>query len=79
MLMRSCRNILFKVQSHYSSHVMFHTVSAGATDKIDIYACAFVEEANSTEKQSCWKGKAKTVQISITQSIKIQTMNFLSK
>ena len=43
--MRSCINILFKGQSHYSSHVVFHTVRAVASHKIhNIYAWTFAEE-----------------------------------
>ena len=48
--MRSCINILFKGQSHYSSHVVFHTVRAVASHKIhNIYAWAFAEETFAEE------------------------------
>ena len=56
LLMRSCINT--QVQSHYSSHVVFHTVCDVASHKIDnIYACAiavqtFAEKCSQAGKEN---------------------------
>ena len=54
--MRSCINIPSKVQSHYSSHVVFHTVCAVASHKIDnIYACPFAEQTFAEKSSQAGK------------------------